>query len=497
MQLTPLTLEEAESVLSLYARPPGPDEGRVPSGNLLYRHKSGQDSNPKPYLLSMLQNPTAQPERFQQLYINNVTINLNVETRANMTVQKPMSDLRSPDPFNNYQVLFIKDNLRMRVREIIFRAFKKYFVLDPTNGNLRIALSNRPPADDNEEKGLKAESLAFYDSCDSIEKFSAGVKAYTGVIVELVAGNPRVVVIDEPEAFLYPPLAQQLGSELAVLATETGKNVFAATHSAQFLMGCLYSGAALDVIRLTYQDGVATARVLKNPELTKMMRNPLLRSAGVMNALFYECVVVTESDSDRAFYQEINERLLKASDGRGIPNCLFLNAQNKQTVRMIVQPLRAIGIPTASIVDIDILKEGKSVWSDYLESGTLPEVDKKAMATSRALLNAAFEAKAPKNMKKDGGIGLLKKTDMEAANNLFERLEEYGLFVVRGGEVESWLKSLGVVGHTPDWLSKIFEKLGEDPADSQYIKPGHDDVWAFMDNVGRWLLNPERKGIPD
>lgn len=41
------------------------------------------------------------------------------------------------------------------------------------------------------------------------------------------------------------------------------------------------------------------------------MQNPLLRSIGVFNALFYNAVVVTEADADRAFYQEINERLLK------------------------------------------------------------------------------------------------------------------------------------------------------------------------------------------
>jgi hypothetical protein len=59
----------------------------------------------------------------------------------------------------------------------------------------------------------------------------------------------------------------------------------------------------------------------------------------------------------------INDRLLKYADGKGIPNCLFLHAQNKQTVKTIIKPLRKLGIPVAGIVDIDILKEGGVVWS--------------------------------------------------------------------------------------------------------------------------------------
>src|SRR5207248_10030214 len=114
-------------------------------------------------------------------------------------------------------------------------------------------------------------------------------------------------------------------------------------------------GAPVNIIRLTYRGGVATARVLRNDDLLKLMRNPLLRSTGVLNGLFYEFVVVTESDSDRAFYQEINERLLRFNPELGIPNCLFLNAQNKQTVRSIIRPLRELGIPAAGIVDIDVL----------------------------------------------------------------------------------------------------------------------------------------------
>ena len=101
-----------------------------------------------------------------------------------------------------------------------------------------------------------------------------------------------------------------------------------------------------------------------------------------------------------------------------------------------------------------------------------------------------------KNMKREGGVQLLLAGDREAANNLLERLAEYGLFVVPRGELESWLKHLGVTGHSPAWLISIFEEMGEDPAGPSYVKPTDDDVWDFMGHVKCWLTNPKRKGIP-
>jgi hypothetical protein len=225
------------------------------------------------------------------------------------------------------------------------------------------------------------------------------------------------------------------------------------------------------------------------------MRNPLLRSTGVLEGLFYESVIVTESDSDRAFYQEINERLLRSDQTRGIPNCLFLNAQNKQTIHHIVQPLRELGIPAAGIVDIDILKDGGKSWIDFLNGGFVPVVSHIGLGQIRAAIRDKC-TQSRKEMKRDGGVEILDASDKEAAQNLFKQLGEYGLFVVQSGELESWLKTLGATGHGPGWLIDIFEKMGEDPEASNYVGPTNDDVWAFIERIGDWLKSPNRKGIP-
>jgi hypothetical protein len=101
-------------------------------------------------------------------------------------------------------------------------------------------------------------------------------------------------------------------------------------------------------------------------------------------------------------------------------------------------------------------------------------------------------------MKTDGGIRLLARPEREAAENLFAKLREYGLFVVPDGELECWLPELRVPrGQKIDWLIKTLEAMGEEPTDIQYVRPAVDGVWKFLDTLNDWLVNPSRRGIPD
>ena len=346
-----------------------------------------------------------------------------------------------------------------------------------------------------EERGIHEEACRFHGEAQLIESCSDGVKAFTGIIMEVIAGDPRVLLIDEPEAFLHPSLAFKLGYEVSRAAQSEDKRVFASTHSSQFVMGCIQSGAKVNIIRLTYRDDVATARLLPSEELLALMRHPLLRSTGVLNGLFYEFVVVTEADADRAFYQEINERLLRFKPEWGIPHCLFINAQNKQTIHTLIRPLRQLGIPAAAIVDVDVLKDGGCNWTNLLEGANVPEITRNSLAVMRGDLNKAMSATG-RNMKRDGGIAILSEADKQGAKDLLEQLADYGICVVEGGELESWLKPLGASGHGPDWLIRVFEKMGEDPEAPTYLKPAGDDVWAFISMIRTWLIDPKRRGIP-
>lgn len=115
-----------------------------------------------------------------------------------------------------------------------------------------------------------------------------------------------------------------------------------------------------------------------------------------------------------------------------------------------------MGIPCAAILDVDVVKDGGTTWANLLKSAFVPEVTISATTISRANIKGSFEAKLPINFKTQGGVDVLDPADKEACNNLFDQLDEYGIFTVRNGELESWLKPLGAHGHSPDWLIEIF-----------------------------------------
>ena len=455
-------------------------------------------------LKTLLQDPNVNTHQFfNTFFVHNVSF-LDGSNRLQMVNPQPMGDLSKPE--NPLAILFTNDSKRKNVKRIVYDAFQKYFVLDPTlNGQFSIKLSQTKPSAEL-EKSLTAQAIKYHQGNLPIGSTSDGVKAYLGIVIALIADNPKIILIDEPEAFLHPSLSFKLGKEIgSILKNDSFKKVFVSTHSANFLMGCIQSGASLDIVRLTYSNDVPTARHLQSEKVYKLMRHPLLRSVNALNGLFYEYVIVTESDSDRAFYQEINERLLAFEPEKGITNCLFLNAQNKQTVHEIMKPLREMGIPCASIVDIDVIKEGGQNWTNLIGGAFFPDLTKKETETSRSNIWNKFkeidmkqeaENKIKDFSKRNGGVNVLDKSDKEGCHNLFNRLEEYGIFVVRNGELESWLKHLGVTNKYK-WLIDIFEKMGDDPISPEYVKPTDDDVWNFIADIKKWLTNPNRKGIPE
>lgn len=448
-------------------------------------------------LVQFVQHPHQNVAAFCQWYLTHSTLILDGRSRINLVNEQSAGDLQR-SPQTSFQDLFRDDVKRAEVRRIVSEAFGTYFVLDPTNlGTLRIRLSSRPPSDSMEERGIHADAVRFHAAALPIEQASDGVKAFTGIVTEVIAGDPNVVLMDEPEAFLHPSLAAKLGLEVSKAALNANKRMFISTHSPSFVMGCIQSGAPVNIVRLTYRGSVATARILPSGEILELMRHPLLRSTGVLSGLFYEFVVVTESDADRAFYQEINERLLQFKSEWGIPNCLFINAQNKQTIQTILRPLRKLGIPAVGVVDIDVLKDGGSNWTNLLSSANVPALLHGSMASSRVAVKVAMDATG-RDMKRDGGVAILDHSAKEAAEHLLSQLAEYGVFVVPGGELESWLSTLQVpIGkHGPSWLIEVFEKMGEDPTDPGYVRPTDNDVWKFVAKIKNWLVDANRKGIP-
>jgi hypothetical protein len=417
-------------------------------------------------------------------------IRLDGQTRLALTQPRAVGK-PGDHPAHHLAVLWRDHEARERIREITGDAFHLYFAIDrsSSHGLFRIRMAERAPMDAAEEQGDDERARAYHGRAHDIAQLSDGVRAFTGLTAAVMSADYRIMLVDEPEAFLHPPLARKLGKRLTQLASERGANVLASTHSPEFLMGCVQSGQRTNVVRLTWRGGVATARLLAADKLGVMMKDPLLRSTGVLGALFHEGAIVCEADADRVFYAEINERLLAARGG-GADGCLFLNAQNKQTIRRIIRPLREMGIPAVAVVDLDILK-GREDFRDLLKATYVPQVFWEPWEEQRARLQQKLKGEDWKS----GGIYRTPREVRAAAEQLLGSCAEYGLFIVPAGELECWLPELEVGGHGPEWLTAVFQKMGMDPGTAGYQRPGSGGVWRFMQAVAAWIADPRRKGM--
>ncbi|MEZ8504048.1 ATP-dependent endonuclease [Vibrio splendidus] len=343
------------------------------------------------------------------------------------------------------------------------------------------------------EQGLSDESRTFHSNATDISEMSDGVKAFTGLVSATLSQDYKILLVDEPEAFLHPPLAKKLGKTLSILTKEKENKIFISTHSSDFVMGCIQSGQNVNITRLTYSNGVATARSLSSQTLYEMMKNPLLRSTGILSAMFHEGVIVSESDADRAFYQEINERLNYFTND-GAKDSLFINAQNKQTIGRIVAPLRNMGIPAVAIVDLDIIKKSNE-FKELCKSCNVPQALLTSWGMLRGEINKIFEDNDINSNKQ--GVDDIPQEHRATLESLLNNLCEYGIFAVPRGALEQWLPILQIASnrHGPNWIMEAFEKMGEDPSSSEYLQPTNEDVWVFMRNIAKWLNEPSRKGV--
>lgn len=402
------------------------------------------------------------------------------------------------DPQGPLAKLFVDDDRRKTFQSSVYEGIKHYPVIDSVTsfGKLALAFSKVKP-DPIDERTLNDAHVDLIQDSITSELASDGFVAYVGILGALHASNLRSLLIDEPEAFLHPPLSRILGKQIASHQSE--QKVVIATHSSEFLMGVIEAGTTVTILRLQYEEGLSTVCKLESDELKLLMNDPMLRSANVLSGLFAKAVVVTEADTDRAFYQEINSRLLAQNDPRGIDDCVFLNAQNKQTVPTIVGMLRKMGVPAVGVVDLDVLSEGGENWSKQIRKFGVPTdlsdgLGQNRKAIAKALAEASTDDEK-KDYKRRGGLKLLPVEKNKAAEVLLRVLRDHGLFVVPNGEVEAWLPQLGANKSKHRWLREIFASLGADASLEEYVQPSTGDVWDFIGGLNSWLKDPKRLGM--
>lgn len=318
-----------------------------------------------------------------------------------------------------------------------------------------------------------------------------GLKSFVSTFLSLYLDKGDVLLIDEPEAFLHPPLARQLG-EMIGERQEGNQIVFIATHSVEILKGILSKNQDVNVIRITQPVPFSNSiQVVDKSSLNSILENPLLRVSRVLEGIFCSKVVLTEAEADELVYQELIEKLYPAS------GLYFAHGQNKQTLATIAELYQKIGIAYEIITDFDLLRQ-PSEFNSFLSLMDMPEKERQKLIQHanmlRDLVNNSVnvdglseeEAKDAKKKKRDEvyhklGVDFFDEGIQKHLLAAIEKLSGFHLHILKTGELETLLKDYGVPYQEKNkWIIAAINKIEEMKPDEISAE---SDLYHFLSTI--------------
>lgn len=448
---------------------------------------------------------------------------LNTDNRLKLAMSQPVQqNLNARGAKNVLEALYESDTASIsRVEESIKKIFGVDIFLNPYNlGTLefRVGINSSEVSKEPQEayKQLSKKSL--------LDLQGDGIRSVLGIISSIISVKKPIILLDEPEAFLHPPQALQLGELISELV-DTSQQIFIATHSADFLRGLIGTTRDAVIIHLNRFEDVTERKILDSATLAKIVTDPLLSSSRVLEGMFYKGVVATEADADTVFYQRLFQKIGTADEVH------FVNAHNKQTLKKIIEPYQKLGIKFAMIADADVIRD-KRDFLDILQI-TSDESLKRQILQEREMVLRYFQQKSKsdilcelktktmelveqtvvsettspdeiesllfnfrltlKKLREDSdelaelkknGRSLLPPEIQTNFDSLWKLCSDIGVFIVPVGELESWLVDYGIkrTSNKAKWISDALNKLFE----LEYDKDKY--VWSFVDALRKYLV---------
>lgn len=334
-----------------------------------------------------------------------------------------------------------------------------------------------------------------------------GVKAYVGIVMELMMEMYSMFLIDEPEAFLHPPHARVLGHVMVELIGSE-RQLFLSTHSSDLIKGLLeVAPDRVKVVRVE-RDCVT---VLPQQSFDNVWNDPILRHSNIMESLFHQTSIIVESDGDCKFYSIMMQTINEAA-GR-YPEVLFVCSGSKQRLAVVVSALRALHVDYRVVPDADILNNKGNyqklfeacggVWTaeidnayKILEDGQPKNVGYRTRQEIKDEINAILDRSADSDVSnehleklkrilsqkskwdtfKSHGLNSLSGEVLKAAEYLYDEAHKIGLYPVTIGELESFVPQIG--GHGPKWVNSVIERYQD--LNDQVYNPAKDFVKSWF-----------------
>ncbi len=418
--------------------------------------------------------------------------------RLTLMASAALWDTMQADPQHPVQLLYDTPALESQLRSAAMEAFGVPLFVNRYAGTQIHVQLGEPPTP--VPPPAPRELMETLRSCPHAHEQGDGLRSFMGILLTLIAGVQRILVIDEPEAFLHPPQARLLGRKLAEIVPE-GRQVLAATHSSDVVLGALDApDAKVTIVRLTRDADVNRIAVLPHEQLRELWSDPLLRYSNVLDGLFHRAVVVCEADGDSMFFAAAFDYWVTAH-GLPAPEVLFTHSAGKTRLHKVAGALRAVQVPVRIIADIDILNDRTDVERILLALGANPSpildlqssvnadvtggapnprkefvedrlaeilqaspagepLSDRAIKDARALLRSTRGW----NAVKESGLAALRGDTLVRTQQAIDQCRAAGLLIL-DGELEAFDRTIAL--HGPDWVG---EALGRGIHESELVQ---------------------------
>ncbi|HEV2553222.1 MAG TPA: AAA family ATPase [Bosea sp. (in: a-proteobacteria)] len=440
---------------------------------------------------------------------------ITTENRIQDANPAPALALFHAPPTHPIHMLLMDPDLSKDLSDKFRHAFGKDLTPFRAGGSVYpLYVGDKPPLPAGKDELSKEFVEALQNSNVPLDKQGDGMRSFAAVILHVLAARTHSIqFLDEPEAFLHPPQARLLGRYIA--ENRPGKSqLFIATHSTDILEGLIEGGAdKVRIVRLQRDGEINRVKELSKEKTKSVSKDTLSRFSRVFEGIFFEHVVICESDADCMFYQSILH--LNSISGERRPDVLFVHSSGKHRMAKIAATLRSLDVPVSVIADIDVLNEEKTyknlieqLGGDWANIGKHWKAVSDAVIKQRPPLNAeqvaglirtqldgvvgtkdfpedkeraikeVFKTISPWNaLKRSGRSALPAGEAVKQFDELYAKSSAHGLWIVPVGEIEGFCRSVG--SHGPGFVEKVLEERDLDSDhELQEAREFVQEVWA-------------------
>ena len=383
------------------------------------------------------------------------------EDRLLLSIGEPARGVRD-DSYNTLSAALDVDETCSTISETVKRLFHKDIALDNTTSRQSVVPVVSEDFSGYRNSHNSSVKLTYMQNATQLRNEGDGFRSYVTILLTVMGASKPILLLDEPEAFLHPTYAMELGKQLGTMLAESNalQNAFISTHSSYFLQGILDSAASdLSLIRLKRNGGKSTFNILDKDKI-ETLKNRSDYSPQYIDALFSKKAILVEAPRDAIIYSAICDKFSE------IENPIFVSTNGKDAFKGVKEFYTASGLPCRCICDFDII-------NDHDKFKNLMKAFSVDLEVRQRALNAADELKKnyrdlamqktsnkkdiasliKERYKKDVFIDIPESLRQECRNSLHD-LIRFGIYVLTTGELESLFEDSGIeYSHdSDDWL---------------------------------------------